>query len=189
MSQSVNKPVRQPVSQLASKSAGQPASQSVSQSVSQSLASFPISQSVSQPVSQPVSQSVSQSVNQSVCQSTSQWTCQSASQSASHQSVTQYTLVSQQKPCHIKMTYWPVSVNISRTKLFSKIHQVTSDSITNEGSQTNLATCHLFPVAMMFTTSATPLYCWRYFWTSEDLSQTLFKTINLWYSLLPEKRK
>ena len=46
------------------------------------------------------------------------------------------------------VTSWPVSANISRTKSFSKIQQVTTKSM-NEGLQTNqLATCDLFPVAM-----------------------------------------
>ena len=49
----------------------------------------------------------------------------------------------QRQPCHIQMTSWPVSANISRTK----IQQVPTESITNKGSHTNLATCDLFPVA------------------------------------------
>ena len=50
-----------------------------------------------------------------------------------------------------------MSANISRTKSFSKIKEVTTENTSNEGSQTNLATCDLFPVAMMSFTSATPV--------------------------------
>ena len=77
------------------------------------------------------------------------------------------------------MTSRPVSADISRTKSFSKIQWVTTKSM-NEGSQTNLATCDLFPVAMMSFTPATPLLLniWR-------SAPTVFKT-NLFFSLLPE---
>ena len=73
--------------------------------------------------------------------------------------------------------------NISRTKSFSKILQVTNESITNEGSQTNLTTCDLFPVAI--------IYC-LYVSYSSNVGATYkhlkFKT-NLCSSILPEKEK
>ena len=50
-----------------------------------------------------------------------------------------------------------MSANISRTNSFSKIQYVTTENISNEGSQTHLATCDLFAVAMMSFTSATSL--------------------------------
>ena len=51
----------------------------------------------------------------------------------------------------------------------------------NEGSQTNLATCDLFPVAMMSFTPATPLLMEPFLNISRS-APTLFKT-NLCYSL------
>ena len=73
-----------------------------------------------------------------------------------------YTYISsnlkfQGKSCHIQIISWSMSANISRTNSFSKIQYVTTENISNEGSQTHLATCDLFAVAMMSFTSATPL--------------------------------
>ena len=57
-----------------------------------------------------------------------------------------------------------VRKTFSRTKSFSKNLQtgVTNESITNEGSQTNLATCNLFPVAMMSFICQLFLYFWSH---------------------------
>ena len=55
----------------------------------------------------------------------------------------------------------------------------------NEGSQTNLTTCDLFPVAMMSFTSATRLLLEPLLNICRS-APTLFKT-NLFFSLLSEK--
>ena len=55
----------------------------------------------------------------------------------------------------------------------------------NEGLQTNLATCDLFPVTMMSFTPATPLLL-QPLLNIRICAPTLFKT-NLFCFLLPEK--
>ena len=55
----------------------------------------------------------------------------------------------------------------------------------NEGSQTNLAACDLFPVTMMSFTPATPLLL-QLLLNISTSAPTLLKT-NLYCSLLPEK--
>ena len=55
----------------------------------------------------------------------------------------------------------------------------------NEGSQTNLATCDLFPVTMMSFTPATPLLL-QLLLNIRICAPTLFKT-NRFCFLLPEK--
>ena len=61
--------------------------------------------------------------------------------------------------------------------------------ITNEGSQTNLATCDLFPMAMMsFMSAVMFLYCWSHSWTPEDLLQPCSRQIFVLLFSLKKKK-
>ena len=89
-------------------------------------------------------------------------------------------------PCRLYFIYpatWNLSKSPATCKQLSRVcHKTLPEPnlclkfcrqpmrvLLNEGSQTNLATCNLFPEAMMSFICQPLLHCWSHFWTPDDL--------------------